>query len=205
MRTEVSWKRRLLRQKLKYALVCVFVVAVVFVLHQLSYFKELNREPMGKLISGSVQDTHRLVIGKRSSKWEQPHHSKLIRDKNGRTVSLRGTRDQDIAKYLPNVNGKFVCFISRKEVDFVRVNDNYCDCPVDGSDEPGTNACNNGFFYCETSSSSRKSAAKIRSYKVNDGYCDCCDGSDEWTEAAILYELNKLGVTFHGPKCPNKC
>lgn len=31
---------------------------------------------------------------------------------------------------------------------------------------------------------------RIPSYKVNDGFCDCCDGSDEWTNAAVLYEVN---------------
>ncbi|XP_071650716.1 thiamine pyrophosphokinase 1 [Temnothorax longispinosus] len=188
MKTEVSWKRRFLRKRLQYMLVCVFVVAVIFVIHQLFYFKELNQATVGKLIAGSVQDTHRVVVGKRADKWNQPYHSKLIRDKNGRTVSLRGTRDQDIAKYLPNVNGKFVCFASKREIDFVKVNDDYCDCPMDGSDEPGTNACSNGFFNCEKSS--RKSAARIPSYKVNDGHCDCCDGSDEWAEAAVLYKLS---------------
>lgn len=132
-------------------LVCVFVVAVIFVLHQLLYFKELNRQTVGKLIAGTLQDTHRVIAGNRASKWDQPQHSKLIRDKNGRTVSLRGTRDKDISKYLPNVDGKFVCFTSKKEIDFLKINDDYCDCP-DGSDEPGTNACNNGFFNCEKSS-----------------------------------------------------
>lgn len=34
-----------------------------------------------------------------------------------------------------------------------------------------------------------KITARIPSYKVNDGFCDCCDGSDEWAEAALLYEL----------------
>lgn len=206
MKTEVSWKRRFLRKKLKYMLICVLVVAVIFVFYQLFYFKELNRESAGKLITGSLRDNHYVVVGKRTSKWHQPQHSKLIRDKNGRTVSLRGTRDQDIAKYLPNVNGKFVCFTSKREIDFVKINDDYCDCPMDGSDEPGTSACNHGVFYCETSS--RKSAAKIPSYKINDGYCDCCDGSDEWAEAALLYELKVTGsggVTFHGVKCPNRC
>lgn len=185
-------------------LICVLVVAVIFVFYQLFYFKELNREIVGKLIAGSLRDNNHVVVGKQTSKWHQPQHSKLIRDKNGRTVSLRGTRDQDIAKYLPNVNGKFVCFASKREIDFVKINDDYCDCPMDGSDEPGTNACNSGVFNCETNS--KKSAARIPSYKVNDGYCDCCDGSDEWAEAALLYELKGSGsVIFHGVKCLNRC
>ncbi|XP_011700141.1 PREDICTED: uncharacterized protein LOC105457260 [Wasmannia auropunctata] len=202
--TELSWDQRI-RPRKKYILLLFFVMAGgLFLLPQLLYLRELNEDTKGKLIVGSVQDTHRIVVGgKRVDKWNQPYHSKLIRDKNGRTVSLRGTRDQDIAKYLPNINGKFVCFASKREIDFVRINDDYCDCPMDGSDEPGTNACNIGFFNCEKSS--RKSAARIPSYKVNDGHCDCCDGSDEWAEAAVLYKLSKLGVTFHGPKCPNKC
>ncbi|KAH0950458.1 hypothetical protein HN011_005614 [Eciton burchellii] len=204
MKTEVSWKRRFLRKRFKYMLLCVFVVAVIFVIHQLFYFRELNRATMGKLISGSLRDAHRVIVGKRTSKWDEPQHSKLVRDKNGRTVSLRGTRDQDISKYLPDANGRFVCFVSKKEIDFLKINDDYCDCTVDGSDEPGTNACNNGFFSCETSS--RKSAAKIPSYKVNDGVCDCCDGSDEWAEAVLLREPNEAGgVIFHAVKCPNRC
>lgn len=141
-------------------LVCVLVVAVIFVVHQLFYFKELNRATVGKLIVGSIKDSHHAIIGTReNSKWHQPQHSKLIRDKTGRTISLRGTRDQDVAKYLPNANGKFICFNSKSEIDFVRINDDYCDCPMDGSDEPGTSACNNGFFHCEMNS--KKSAGTI--------------------------------------------
>jgi len=162
MKTEVSWKRRFLRKRFKYMLVCVFVVAVIFVIHQLFYFRELNRATMGKLIAGSLRDAHRVIVGKRTSKWDEPQHSKLVRDKNGRTVSLRGTRDQDISKYLPDANGRFVCFVSKKEIDFLKINDDYCDCMIDGSDEPGTNACNNGFFSCETSS--RKSAGIMICY-----------------------------------------
>ena len=53
------------------------------------------------------------------------------------------------------------------------MNNNECDCP-DGSDEPGTSACSNGHFFCETEK------RFISASKVNDGICDCCDGADEW-------------------------
>ncbi|EFN87358.1 uncharacterized protein LOC105180602 [Harpegnathos saltator] len=204
MRTEVSWKRRFLRTRLKYMVVCVFVVAVIFVMHQLFYFKELNRTTVGKLIVGSIKDSNRVIVGNKDiSKWQQPQHSKLIRDKNGRTVSLRGSRDQDVSKYLPEANGKFICFAEKMEIDFMKINDDYCDCPVDGSDEPGTNACNNGFFYCEKSS--KQSTVKIPSYKVNDGFCDCCDGSDEWAEVPVSHKLSESDITLRGMKCPIRC
>lgn len=153
METIISWKRRFLRKKLKYTLIYVSIAAIIFVIHQLFYFRELNQAIVGKLINESVRTSNYITTGKVSSKWNEPLHSKLFRDKEGRIVSLRGTREEDILKYLPNVRGKFVCFGSKDEIDFFKVNDNYCDCPSDGSDEPGTNACNNGVFNCEHSSS----------------------------------------------------
>ena len=204
MKTEISWKRRFLRKKFKYTLLCVFVVAIIFVVHQLFYFKELNQAIVGKLISGSVRTSNYIITGKARSKWHEPLHSKLLRDKDGRTVSLRGTRDQDISRYLPNARGKFVCFASKTEINFFKINDNYCDCPADGSDEPGTNACNNGVFNCESSSS--QLTVKIPSYKVNDGFCDCCDGSDEWAEVKLSHLNNGSGsVTYYHTKCQNRC
>lgn len=126
------------------------MVAIIFVGHQLFYFKELNEAIVGKSSIGSAPTSDYIVSGK--TKWNEPLHAKLLRDRFGRTVSLRGTRDQDITKYLINARGKFVCFTSKTEIDFFKINDNYCDCPVDGSDEPGTNACNNGVFNCEVTS-----------------------------------------------------
>lgn len=50
------------------------------------------------------------------------------------------------------------------------VNDDYCDCP-DGSDEPGTSACEgrpHAYFYCRNAG---HIPARILSSRVNDGIC----------------------------------
>lgn len=47
----------------------------------------------------------------------------------------RGVDPKNAAKYR---NGKqFTCLDGSKTIPSERVNDNYCDCPGDGSDEPG--------------------------------------------------------------------
>ncbi|KRZ79422.1 Glucosidase 2 subunit beta [Trichinella papuae] len=86
--------------------------------------------------------------------------------------------------YDPSKN--FKCLDGSASISFDWVNDDYCDCQ-DGSDEPGTAACPNGFFHCINLAAESKN---IHSSWVNDGICDCCDGSDEW-----------LGRV----KCPNIC
>ncbi|OUC42055.1 hypothetical protein D917_00345 [Trichinella nativa] len=86
--------------------------------------------------------------------------------------------------YDPSKN--FKCLDGSASISFDWVNDDYCDCQ-DGSDEPGTAACPNGFFHCVNLAAESKN---IHSSWVNDGICDCCDGSDEW-----------LGRV----KCPNIC
>jgi hypothetical protein len=57
-------------------------------------------------------------------------------------------------------------------VDPSRINDDFCDCPEDGSDELETAACSPiGKFRC--------GSMIIPSSRVRDGVIDCCDGSDE--------------------------
>ncbi|CAG7818739.1 unnamed protein product [Allacma fusca] len=70
----------------------------------------------------------------------------------------------------------FSCLDGSKLIPFSFVNDDYCDCE-DGSDEPGTSACSNGYFYCLNAG---HIPLNIRTSRVNDGICDCCDGSDEF-------------------------
>lgn len=101
----------------------------------------------------------------------------------------------------------FVCHKSQHKIPFDRLNDDYCDCP-DGSDEPSTNACPNGIFYCSHQLRQVVPSCKfnwlitvihilfdfrrginrhpisIPNSRINDGICDCCDGSDEWMDDA---------------------
>lgn len=98
---------------------------------------------------------------------------------------VRGTHEKQYKFYKPSLKNTFQCFQSYEQIDYSKVNDDYCDC-LDGTDEPGTNACANGFFYCKYQSSSRGILNFISSAKVNDGICDCCDGSDEWNTSQFF-------------------
>ncbi|KAH8091240.1 hypothetical protein JL720_6129 [Aureococcus anophagefferens] len=64
-----------------------------------------------------------------------------------------------------------------------RVDDDYCDCPVDGGDEPHTSACASAALAARPSfacaGGGAGSAAFLPASRVGDGVCDCCDGADE--------------------------
>lgn len=92
---------------------------------------------------------------------------------------IRGIHVKQIPFYTPNDKHQFTCFHSKEQIDFSQVNDDYCDC-LDGSDEPGTNACPNGIFFCLYQDFTSGHKKFVPSIMVNDGICDCCDGSDEW-------------------------
>nr|XP_045583391.1 uncharacterized protein LOC123746138 [Procambarus clarkii] len=100
----------------------------------------------------------------------------------------------------------FKCVTSGKVISQSKVNDDYCDCPEDGSDEPRTNACVNGKFSCLKFI--KAFPESIPSAWVNDGVCDCCDGSDEWkmrkVESALPLQLQEKVGRYLSP-CPDRC
>jgi protein kinase C substrate 80K-H len=49
---------------------------------------------------------------------------------------LRGVNPEYASQYSGS-GGVFKCLDGSATIPFDRVNDNYCDCPGDGSDEPG--------------------------------------------------------------------
>lgn len=106
---------------------------------------------------------------------------------------IRGIHLSQIAHYIPNERDIFQCIASFEEIMYSQVNDDYCDC-LDGSDEPGTNACSNGQFFCAFQVKYKQHPTEIPSSRVNDGICDCCDGSDEWKDVSNIVLPGKYQV-----------
>lgn len=96
-----------------------------------------------------------------------------------------GTHANQNNFYEKNSQNTFLCFQSYEVIEYRKINDDYCDC-LDATDEPGTNACPNGIFFCKEQSDTKIYPNHVSSQKVNDGICDCCDGSDEWKNIQLL-------------------
>lgn len=102
---------------------------------------------------------------------------------------INGIHRKQALFYQPDANNMFTCITSFEKIDFNRINDDYCDC-LDGSDEPKTNACPNGVFFC--SNQHERFPKSVPSNRVNDGICDCCDGSDEWKNVISPIKLKSM-------------
>ncbi|KIY63469.1 hypothetical protein CYLTODRAFT_403178 [Cylindrobasidium torrendii FP15055 ss-10] len=92
-------------------------------------------------------------------------------------TDVAGVHPDLLSRYTPSSSDKWTCLDGSKEIPWAFVNDDSCDCP-DGSDEPGTGACPDTWFYCKNDG---HIGSSIPSSRVRDGLCEalCCDGSDE--------------------------
>lgn len=112
----------------------------------------------------------------------------------------------DMSNSLKHSKHNFQCKSSGVSIEYSKLNDNYCDCPEDGSDEPLTNACENSVFYCLKQKKGFMSI--LPAGFVNDGICDCCDGSDEWAGHTAINPLprdTQKKLHLHHPPCPDLC
>lgn len=66
-----------------------------------------------------------------------------IEIKHEKSPTILGVRSDDLLHYVADKDGMFHCIDGSDKVPMMAVNDEYCDCPSDGSDEPGTDACPN--------------------------------------------------------------
>ncbi|XP_055849644.1 uncharacterized protein LOC129914418 isoform X3 [Episyrphus balteatus] len=167
------------KHKSKMLLLGIFLLGIIFFIYQVL---SINQLPISRNSKTVAEQQHNAAAELSSAEKNNSEPIKII----------RGIRLFDFDAYKPNFEGKFQCLDGSKGIPFVQVNDDFCDCVVDGSDEPSTNACELGRFYCKYQKrhiTGRGRDVFIPSSRVNDGICDCCDGSDEWTTV----------------ECPNRC
>ncbi|XP_055923107.1 uncharacterized protein LOC129953734 isoform X1 [Eupeodes corollae] len=184
------------KHKSKMLLLGIFLLGIVFFIYQVLSINQLpiSSTPFSLDNTLEFKDSKYIIVLNPGNAVEQQHSELSSTEKNSSEPIkiIRGIRLFDYDAYKPNFEGKFQCLDGSKAIPFVQVNDEFCDCITDGSDEPSTNACEVGKFYCKYQKrhiTGRGRDVYIPSSRVNDGICDCCDGSDEWTTV----------------ECPNRC
>ncbi|CAG4946209.1 unnamed protein product [Colias eurytheme] len=184
-------------KKKKNVVLMTAVAASCFILYQLYFFLTLSSETNNnKIVPMLDHASVKELVHVRSE------HDKYIND-NG---IIRGVYFAQVKDYRPNSKNEFKCRNSEQHIPFEFVNDDFCDCD-DGTDEPSTNACPAGVFYCDTQFP-KSSINSIPSGLLNDGICDCCDGSDEWLLAGkqkLLGQSEPHNIRHHVKSCPNLC
>ena len=82
----------------------------------------------------------------RPTKIASKQHGNINAERKPKRVkaAVLGVRSSDDRYYKADASGRFQCRDESAWIQFSRVNDDFCDCLSDGSDEPGTDACPNG-------------------------------------------------------------
>lgn len=128
-------------------------------------------------------------------------------DNSGKSSDIYYISKGEPASVKQNIKqSKFVCKSTGEVIEVSKVNDDYCDCPEDGSDEPLTSACENSHFQC--TGTRQGYPGVLPSSSVNDGICDCCDGTDEWAGHVLSVTLSQYRqdiLTVHQAPCPDLC
>ena len=196
---------------------------ILFILYQLLFVAVLNhdqREAHFKSVNEKKQSVSKQSISdsrkdKKQNNKEKDKDYKLYyklveidESKNQKEIDKESLKLVTVRNSVvsPTSGSNFKCRHSGKILTADKFNDDYCDCPEDGSDEPLTNACDNSKFICKRSNNNYPSV--IPSSWVNDGLCDCCDGSDEWhqkkLDIILPMKLQQKINKFLSP-CPVKC
>lgn len=195
-------------------------VTLLFIIYQFNFVAELGesakaRHQQHKLTKESDKKSEAVEVKKvhprdirvpKDTPESFKSDSKDTRKEGDETQSQPKKHTQAVAKAEPVMEAGFTCRASGRVISQDKVNDDYCDCPEDGSDEPRTNACTNSKFRCQKVKKGFFSV--IPSAWVNDGVCDCCDGSDEWLQKKmdliITRETQKKVGRYLSP-CPKVC
>lgn len=183
------------KQKFKMSLLCVILMGFIFMCYQFFYLTELSDSTKPKTLTILESSHDKNNINKNKLILKLSTAESVVRTVLRFVYFLmrccffiiqidfyRGISLKHYDNYIPSLNNTFKCLENELEIKFERVNDDFCDCD-DGSDEPSTNACFNGVFYCKYQKrhiTGRGRDVSIPSSRVNDRICDCCDGSDEW-------------------------
>lgn len=113
---------------------CLLIcVSITFLIYQVKFVSQLQNP--------TEFFTDNLSSKLTKTKTTRQHHLSGVVEINPKiSTILLGTRVRDIDSYTKKIRDqKFQCLDKTKDIDWKKLNDNYCDCP-DGSDETFTNA-----------------------------------------------------------------
>jgi hypothetical protein len=164
------------KRKLFILFIIILSFGFLFILYQVKILNELAIEEGTEKLKFTSHD-------KLSNQRERSLNLVEIQQPLQISKFILGVSIRNLGSYSQKHQGElFTCLTSKERISFSKLFDNYCDCK-DGSDEPSTNACENGKFYCTKQlrhKTGRGVDIFIPTSRINDGICDCVDCSDEF-------------------------